>query len=67
MQVIGQHYLHENNQNACAMDDIKNSLHTDNNEGNNALFIGFNISAKFSYRVDNDNSKNGRYRYIVHS
>ncbi len=36
----------------------RNSLHTDNNEGNNELFIGFNISAKFSYRVNNDNSKN---------
>ncbi len=28
-------------------------------EGNNALFIGLKISAKFSYQADTDNRKNG--------
>jgi len=31
-------------------------------KGNNPLFIGFNMSGKFSYQADNDNIKNG---YII--
>ena len=33
--------------------DLKSSV----SEGNNALFITFKISAKFSYRADTDNRK----------